>query len=65
VAESAELVRMSSELRRRIRSLYGGVSGWVGSPTADQQSQMQFFGELVEEIRTYFGALSGVARAQR
>ena len=37
VAESAELVRMSSELQRRIRSLYGGVSGWVGGPTADQQ----------------------------
>ncbi len=65
VAESAELVRMSSELQRRIRSLYGGVSGWVGGPTADQQSQMQFFGELVEEIRTRFGALSGAVRAHR
>ena len=57
VTESAELRRISTELRRRIQSTYGGVSGWVGGPTDDQQSQVRFFAEVVEEIRDRFAAL--------
>jgi hypothetical protein len=59
VAESAELRRLADELRRRIQSLYGGVSGWVGGPTADQQAQMRFFTELVEQIQGRLEAVGG------
>jgi len=56
-AESGELMRMSDELAGRVRSLYNGVSGWVGGPTADQQAQMQYFTGLVEEIRERLAAI--------
>jgi hypothetical protein len=58
-AESAELVRMSDELTRRIRSLYNAVDGWVGGPTADQQAQMQYFTRMTDEIRTRLAAIGG------
>ena len=51
---------MSDELNRRIRSLYNAVGGWVGGPTADQQAQMQYFTELVGEIRERLAAVGGV-----
>lgn len=58
-AESGELVRMSDEMVGRVRSLYNGVSGWVGGPTADQQAQMQYFTGLVAEIRGRLAAVGG------
>jgi len=59
MTESAELVRMSDELTRRIRSLYGEVDGWVGGPTADQQAQMQYFTRMTGEIRQRLAAIGG------
>ena len=59
--ESAELSRLTGELRRRIQTLYGGVSGWTGGPTADQQAQMKFFAELIEQIRPRLSALEGAS----
>ena len=58
-AESTELVRMSDELTRRLRSLYNEVDGWVGGPTADQQAQMQYFTRLTGEIRERLAAIAG------
>ena len=61
VTESADLSRLTGELRRRIQTLYGGVSGWTGGPTTDQQKQMKFFAELVERFRDRLNAGGGVS----
>jgi hypothetical protein len=42
------------------RRALGGVSDWVGGPTADQQARMQFFDGLVDEIRERLAAIAGI-----
>ncbi|MFQ5742379.1 MAG: WD40/YVTN/BNR-like repeat-containing protein [Acidobacteriota bacterium] len=58
VRESKELRRLTSELRRRIRTLYAAISGWTGGPTVDQQAQMRFFAELIGKLRSRVDALT-------
>ncbi len=60
VAEGVELSRLTDELRRRVRSLYGSISGWTGGPTADQVAQMSFFAGLIEELKPRVAALTGI-----
>ena len=45
--DDEKLVR---ELRRRIGILYGQLSGWIGSPTADQKTQVQFLADAMETL---------------
>ena len=45
--DDEKLVR---ELRRRIGILYGQLSGWTGSPTADQKTQVQFLADAMETL---------------
>ena len=60
--ESGELRRLITELQRRMSTLYRGVGGWVGGPTADQQAQMRYFGELLDDIEARLGALGDAAQ---
>jgi len=45
--DDEKLVR---ELRRRIGILYGQISGWTGSPTADQKTQVQFLTDAMDTL---------------
>jgi photosystem II stability/assembly factor-like uncharacterized protein len=52
-AAAARRFRASvEELRGRILGVGRNVSGWVGSPTADQRSEMAFYRDALAELRT-------------
>lgn len=48
--EIKELDRMYGELLNRTRSLYGQVSGWMGDMTTDQESQMTYYAEILDQL---------------
>jgi len=50
-AEIDTIQPLLTELRSRLYSLYGEVSGWPRALTADEQSQMQYFEEWIERLR--------------
>jgi photosystem II stability/assembly factor-like uncharacterized protein len=49
-AEVADLKRQTRELVARISSLYGGVGRWTGRPTGEQQSQLEYYGEMATKL---------------
>jgi photosystem II stability/assembly factor-like uncharacterized protein len=53
---AADVKRQSRELVSRLGRLYGQLSRWVGAPTADQMTQLKFYGEKAQQ-------LAAVARA--
>ncbi len=56
-AEAAELERMGRELNSRIRRLAGEISGWTGSPTADQLSEEEYFRSMVQILQERLSTL--------
>ncbi len=48
--EAKELDRMYDELLSRTRGLYRQVSGWIGKMTADQESQMAYYQEMLDKL---------------
>jgi hypothetical protein len=52
---SPELRRVARELQSRIVSLYRAIGDSTGKPTADQQSQAQFYKRELESLRTRTG----------
>lgn len=45
-----ELNRKYGELASRLRSLYFGVSGWIGPWTADQEAQYDYFTKMIPKL---------------
>jgi hypothetical protein len=56
-AQMTELKRQSRELLSRLTRLYGGTGRWVGRPTANQQSSLRFYQEMVTKLTA---AASGI-----
>jgi photosystem II stability/assembly factor-like uncharacterized protein len=50
VAEVAEIAPLVSELRSRLMRLYGQVGEWPAPFTADQQSQLEYYGEWIRRL---------------
>ncbi len=48
--EVADLKRQTRELVARISGLYGTVGRWTGRPTAQQQSQLKYYGEMATKL---------------
>jgi photosystem II stability/assembly factor-like uncharacterized protein len=42
--------RQARELQNRLSRLYNEVGGYTGRPTADQRSQVEYFGQVVERL---------------
>ncbi len=49
-ADAADVKRQARELVARLRGLYGEMGRWTGRPTADQQSQLRFYGEMLMKL---------------
>jgi photosystem II stability/assembly factor-like uncharacterized protein len=49
--EEEEKGRMLRELNSRIASLYYQVSSWTGRMTRDQQSQLEYFKEMLSQLK--------------
>ncbi len=49
-ADVGDLKRQSRELMSRLGRLYGELGRWVGTPTGDQQSELRFYGEMVQKL---------------
>jgi hypothetical protein len=56
--ETAALHKLTFELRRRVRNLYGSVGGWTGPPTAEQRKQMTYLVEAAKQIQPRVRALT-------
>jgi hypothetical protein len=49
-AQMADLKRQSRELLSRLSGLFSATGRWVGRPTADQQSRLKFYQEMVAKL---------------
>jgi hypothetical protein len=58
--EARRLHKMTFELRRRIRMLYGDVEGWTGPPTDEQRAQMTYLLEAMSQLEPDVRSLSMV-----
>jgi hypothetical protein len=47
------------ELQRRVRTLYTAVSASVGPLTADQQTQLEYVPEAMQELKSQLITLEG------
>ena len=43
--------RQWRELMARLGNLYGEIGRWTGRPTADQLSELKFYGEMLQKLR--------------
>ena len=50
VTELEEIVPLMQELRRRMIGVYTQIERWPGDPTADQQSQIQYYREWMNRL---------------
>ena len=49
-AGTADDRRQAEELQSRLSRLYGQVEGYTGRPTADQRSQIEYYGQVLERL---------------
>ncbi|MGH9173906.1 MAG: WD40/YVTN/BNR-like repeat-containing protein, partial [Vicinamibacterales bacterium] len=49
-ADVADLKRQWRELMARMTGLYGEIGRWTGRPTADQMSEMTFYGDTLQRL---------------
>jgi photosystem II stability/assembly factor-like uncharacterized protein len=50
--ELAEARRIGRELQSRLGTLYNNIGRWTGRPTADQNSQLKFFRQVLADLQT-------------
>jgi uncharacterized small protein (DUF1192 family) len=50
--ELAEARRIGRELQSRLGTLYNNIGRWTGRPTADQDSQLKFFRQVLADLQT-------------
>src|SRR6185436_12557679 len=51
-AETVDLKRQSRELLGRIGVLYSALNRWTGAPTSDQQSELDYYAQMVSKLGT-------------
>ena len=47
----AEARRLGRELQSRLGTLYANIGRWTGRPTADQESQLKFFRQVLADLQ--------------